>query len=303
MPATQLRITSDGVELAVYRYGKANGIPLLLVHGYPDSHSTWLPLIEQLSEQFLIFSYDVRGAGASDKPAATRAYKLAQLSRDLLAVAAAISPDRRMHLIAHDWGSIQSWQAVCDPMATKHLASFTTISGPCLDHVGLWMRSRLKQKQFSAWWQVISQLLHSWYIAFFHLPLLPELIWRAGLAKHWARIVGWLEGVTPHANPTQLSDALHGIKLYRANFIGRMFSPNTLSTLLPVLLVIPTSDRFVRPQLFSELSQWVASLRIERVKAGHWQLLSQPEQLAQWISQFVNAHEQRTEAATTEKVS
>lgn len=61
MNSENWRIAGDGVELAVYRWGNPQGIPLLLVHGYPDNHHIWLPLIEQLAGEFQLFAYDVRG--------------------------------------------------------------------------------------------------------------------------------------------------------------------------------------------------------------------------------------------------
>lgn len=290
MQAVQ-RVNSDGVELAVYRWGKPGGIPLLLVHGYPDSHHTWLPLIEQLQDEFQLFAYDVRGFGASDKPAGNAAYRLPQLGRDLRAVVRAVSPDRPVHLIAHDWGSIQSWEAVCEPDSTDFLASYTSISGPCLDHVGHWLRQRLGRASVRAWGEAGGQLLHSWYVLLFHLPWLPELTWRLGLARVWHRLIGRLEGVQPAANPSQLSDAIHGIRLYRANFIRSLFRPRQRHTQVPVQLIIPNRDLFVRPQLFDGLQHWTGPLRVREARAGHWQLLSQPQRLAGWVAEFARQQE------------
>ncbi|WP_375737782.1 hypothetical protein [Pseudomonas boanensis] len=47
-------------------------------------------------------------------------------------------------------------------------------------HVGHWMRDRFKEKSLHALARVFGQLISSWYIGFFHTPLLPELLWRLG---------------------------------------------------------------------------------------------------------------------------
>lgn len=197
--AETLRVQGDGVELAAYRWGNRAGPTLLLVHGYPDNHEVWLPLVYALASDYQLVAYDVRGAGASDKPGKRLDYHLTKLANDMEAVILATSPNQPVHVVAHDWGSIQSWEAVTEPRLAPLLASYTSLSGPCLDHVGHWMRDRLQQKSPKAWGQVVSQLLSSWYIGMFHTPLLPELLWRTGLAKLWPSYLQRVEGVH---NPT-----------------------------------------------------------------------------------------------------
>jgi pimeloyl-ACP methyl ester carboxylesterase len=287
LQAEQLRVQGDGVELAVYRWGQASAPTLLLVHGYPDNHEIWLPLVRELAADYRIIAYDVRGFGASQIPYKRLDYHLEKLANDLEAVIKATSADQPVHLVAHDWGSIQAWEAVTEPRIQPLLASYTSISGPCLDHVGHWMRAKLKQKTPHALLQVLGQLLSSWYIALFHLPLLPELGWRLGLDKAWPQLLGKLEGLHNMAiSSSQRADGVHGVKLYRANFIRSLFRPRLRHTQVPVQLIVPTRDRFVRPQLFDQLQHWAPKLQRHEVKAGHWQLLVEPQQLAEWLREF-----------------
>lgn len=165
-------VQSGDVRLAVYVSGPVDAPPVVLVHGYPDSARIWSALRSELETRFRVIAYDVRGMGASEAPRARSGYALAQLARDLLAVANAACGPQPFHLLAHDWGSIQCWEAVTDPANASRIVSYTSISGPCLDHVFLKPR-------------VPAQLLKSWYIAFFHLPLVPELAWRLGGAALW----------------------------------------------------------------------------------------------------------------------
>lgn len=293
MNSDSWRINADGVELAVYRWGNPQGIPLLLVHGYPDNHHIWLPLIAHLADEFQLFAYDVRGSGRSSRPTHRADYQLPQLGRDLATVLRSISPQRPVHLIAHDWGSIQSWEAVTEPAYAPLLASFTSLSGPCLDHVGHWLRARLQQRSAAGLRSVAKQLLQSWYIGLFHLPRLPELTWRLGLARHWPKVVRQLEGSNLAANPQQLADGCHGIALYRTNFIRRLYKPRARYTQVPVQLLVANADRFVTPRLFDDLAQWAPNLQRREVAAGHWQLLGEPQQLAAWVREFVGQQEAR----------
>ncbi len=283
----RLRVQGDGVELAVYRWGNATGPTLLLVHGYPDNHEVWLPLICELAADYRIVAYDVRGFGNSDKPRRRQDYHLEKLANDLEAVIKATSADRPVHLVAHDWGSIQSWEAVTEARLQPLLASYTSISGPCLDHVGHWLRERLRQKRPGPLLQALGQLVSSWYIVLFHLPLLPELAWRLGLARLWPSFLRRVEGIR-QAPPSrsQAADGAHGIQLYRANFIRSMLRPRQRRSEVPVQLVVPLRDRFVRPQLFDHLSLWTPQLWRREIKAGHWQVLAEPGQLADWLREL-----------------
>jgi hypothetical protein len=192
--------------------------------------------------------------------------------------------------VAHDWGSIQAWEAVTEPRIQPLLASYTSISGPCLDHVGHWMRGKFKEKSPKALLQVLGQLLSSWYIALFHLPWLPELTWRLGLDRAWPGLLRKLEGVRDVSpNPTQLSDGVHGVKLYRANFIRSLFRPRQRYTDVPVQLIVASADRFVRPQLFENLQHWAPRLTRRDVQASHWQLLVSPQPLANWLREYTAA--------------
>jgi pimeloyl-ACP methyl ester carboxylesterase len=287
LQAEQLWVQGDGVQLAAYRWGNPNGPTLLLVHGYPDNHEIWLPLVRELADDYQIIAYDVRGFGASDIPRKRLDYHLAKLANDLEAVIKALSPDQPVHLVAHDWGSIQAWEAVTEPRIQPLLASYTSISGPCLDHVGHWMRDKLKQKTPRALLQVLGQLLSSWYIALFHTPLLPELTWRLGLDRAWPQLLHKIEGLrNVPISSSQRSDGVHGVKLYRANFIRSLFQPRLRHTQVSVQLIVPTRDRFVRPQLFDQLQHWAPTLQRREVNAGHWQLLAEPQQLAVWLREF-----------------
>jgi pimeloyl-ACP methyl ester carboxylesterase len=295
----QLRVQGDGVELAVYRWGNSSRPTLLLVHGYPDNHEIWLPLVRELAADYQIIAYDVRGFGASQIPRKRLDYHLEKLANDLEAVIKAVSPEQSVHLVAHDWGSIQAWEAVTEPRIQPLLASYTSLSGPCLDHVGHWMRDRLKQKRPRALLQLLGQLFSSWYIGLFHTPLLPELSWRLGLDKAWPLFLHRVEGLRHMPiSSSQRSDGMHGVKLYRANFIRSLFKPRQRHTQVPVQLIVPSRDRFVRPQLFDQLQHWAPKLQRREVSAGHWQLLAEPQQLAAWLREFT-AHMQSNAGSST----
>ncbi|NUT51296.1 MAG: alpha/beta fold hydrolase [Saccharothrix sp.] len=277
-------VESQGARLAVFEQGDRSAPTVVLVHGYPDTHRVWDELAPLLAERFHVVTYDVRGAGGSSAPRGLAAYRLPVLARDLLAVIAAVSPDEPAHVVAHDWGSIQAWEAVTTPGAP--IASYTTISGPCLDHVGHWVRRRPTVRH-------LKQLVSSWYIVAFHLPFLAPLLWRHVLGPRWESVARRLEGVVPPVSPTVLRDGEQGIALYRANFIPRLRSPRVRRTDVPVQVVQPLRDRYVTAGVTEDVERWASDVRRRVVDAGHWVQLTHARTLALFVTDHVTAHSRR----------
>jgi NAD(P)-dependent dehydrogenase (short-subunit alcohol dehydrogenase family)/pimeloyl-ACP methyl ester carboxylesterase len=297
-----LRVPSGAVSLAVQSRGDPSRPAVVLVHGYPDSSQVWEPVAQALAVHYYVITYDVRGAGESDAPAHTFDYRLECLMQDLKAITDALCPKRPVHLVAHDWGSIQSWESVTDPQMQSRIASYTTISGPCLDHAGYWMRRRLLRPTPRNWGQLLGQLLHSWYIYVFHLPWLAPWLWRRVLARRWPALLRRIEEVESEPSTTRVKDGYHGIRLYRANIFPRLLFPRERRTEVPVQLILPLRDHYVRPQLSDDLLQWAPKLWRHELHAGHWTLLlRQPALLATHISRFIDFIETGQEPAMLQR--
>ncbi|MFJ2577730.1 SDR family oxidoreductase [Kitasatospora aureofaciens] len=296
-------VHSGGLPLAVFEQGDPDAPTVLLVHGYPDTHAVWDDVAADLARDHHVVRYDVRGAGESGVPATRDGYRLEQLADDLFAVADAVSPDRPVHVVAHDWGSLQSWEAVTSPGAERRLASYTTMSGPCLDHMGYWLRQRMRRPTPRHLRQLLHQGLHSWYITAFHLPYLAPGVWRLGLARAWPRVLRDLEHVTPrpdHPQPSLRRDAVRGIELYRANFRPTLRSPRERPTEVPVQLITLAEDRYVGTYLSEGLERWVPNLTRRTLRAGHWSaLLEKGTQVAGMVREFTA----RIEAGNAEGIT
>ncbi|GLY46931.1 short chain dehydrogenase [Lentzea sp. NBRC 102530] len=279
-----MKVRSGEVELAVQVRG-GDGPTVVLVHGYPDTHEVWDRVAALLEEDFRVVTYDVRGAGDSTPPSTEDGYRLERLAADLFAVIDAVSPDEPVHVVGHDWGSIQSWEAVTTPGA--RIATFTSISGPCLDHMGHWSRKGLSVAR-------LRQFFRSWYIGAFHLPVLAPLFWRLYLGPRWGAALRRLEGVQVTPARTITRDAVRGISLYRANIRQVMRSPRHRLAPMPVQVIQPTRDRYIRTEPL-DLERWVPSLTRRKIAAGHWAPLSHPAPLARMISEFVTDSTPRRE--------
>ncbi|OQO92682.1 short chain dehydrogenase [Saccharomonospora piscinae] len=269
----------DGVRLAVrVREAGPDAPTLVCVHGYPDNATLWDGVLAELPDTLRVVTYDVRGAGDSDRPRTREAYRLDRLAEDLRAVVDAVSPDRPVHLLAHDWGSIQTWHALSGAWLTGRAASFTSISGPSLDHAARWLRSGLRRPRTLP--TVARQLAHSAYLGFFQLPRLPELAWRSGIA---AAVVRRAEPAEP--KPVT-ADAVAGLELYRANIRGRgPRQPGRVE--VPVQVLAPRDDPFVGTPMQTELGNWVPDLRVRRISGSHWVVRADPRRIAAATAELV----------------
>ena len=288
MEKQQLSVkTTDGYQLHVKTWGDETLPALILVHGYPDNQEVWENIISYLTDQFYVVTYDVRGAGQSDVPKKIFSYRLPQLSLDLEAVANAALPNRTYHLAAHDWGSIQTWESVTEPKFKGKILSYTTISGPCLDHAAFWMRKKFKNNPD----QFFKQLAKSWYIMLFHLPFAAPVFWKYVPLKSWEKIFRLLENnQNIEANQNINHDGKFGVSLYRANFIPSLTRPRQRFAQCPVQAVVLDEDKYVSPELVDEMAQWVEDLSVTHLAANHWAVVSQAEKIANIIADFAKKH-------------
>ena len=101
---------STGVTLNVAIAGADEAPPVILLHGFPESHRTWRGVAERLADRFRLIMPDLRGFGASDQPQDVAAYATDALVADLFALADALGIDR-FALVGHDWGGAIAWAA------------------------------------------------------------------------------------------------------------------------------------------------------------------------------------------------
>ena len=84
-----------------------HGPPLLLLHGYPQTHLMWRKLAPRLAAEFTVFVPDLRGYGDSSKPPAgpdNAGYAKRALSQDQVETMAALGFDR-FFVAGHDRGA------------------------------------------------------------------------------------------------------------------------------------------------------------------------------------------------------
>jgi haloacetate dehalogenase len=119
------RGTSDVDGVAIAWWTKGSGPPLLLIHGYPQTHVMWHGQADALAERFTVVAPDLRGYGDSGKPpgdADHGNYSKRTMAADLIAVMADLG-HARFAVAGHDRGARVAYRMALDhPAAVSRIA-------------------------------------------------------------------------------------------------------------------------------------------------------------------------------------
>ena len=182
------RITTSGATINVATGGE--GVPLLLLHGYPETHRMWHAVAPALAEEFAVVCADLRGYGDSSKPEGApdhSNYSKRAMAGDMLEVMAALG-HREFLLAGHDRGARVAYRLALDhPAAVTRLALLDIVSTKAVYEQG---------------GMALATAYYHWYFLIQPRPL-PE------------RLIGndpafWLDTVLRKlaANPGAISDAM-----------------------------------------------------------------------------------------------
>lgn len=276
-------IPASGARLHVVRAGPADGPPLILLHGFPEFWYGWRHQIPALAAAgYRIWAPDQRGYNLSDKPRPIAAYNLDVLAADVVALIRATGRDR-VYLVGHDWGAaVAWWVAVKHPELLRRLV-ILNVPHPIV------MARHVRQSA--------EQLARSWYILFFQIPWLPELLFRAAGYRFG------LEMLQASSRPDTFADhdlqhylrawsrprALTSmINWYRATRQTRTERLPSLRVTTPTLIIWGAQDvALSRPLAPKSLAMCDNGRLVVLEDATHWVQHDEPEQVNELIRSFV----------------
>ena len=146
-----MNIDLPGVTIHVRDTGAGTGVPVVLLHGWPDSGELWRHQVPALVDAgYRVIAPDLRGFGDSGKPAETAAYSMRHLVGDVVGLLDALDIDRA-HLVGHDWGAAIAWAAVANAGGRFH--SLTALS---VGHPAAFRSAGFRQRQKS-WYMLLFQ--------------------------------------------------------------------------------------------------------------------------------------------------
>ncbi len=169
-------VNADGVSLHVVEAGPAEGPLVVLLHGFPEFWYGWRHQIGPLAEAgYRVLVPDQRGYNTSDKPRRVADYRIERLAGDVLALIDDAGRDRAT-VVGHDWGAVVAWW-----LGSHHPERLDRLGILNVPHPLVMRRHLLTNPR---------QILRSWYIFFFQIPGLAEVLLRSqggGLAARLLR--------------------------------------------------------------------------------------------------------------------
>ena len=284
---------ATGVTLNVALAGPPDAPPVILLHGFPESHRTWRGIVPFLENRFRLVMPDQRGFAASDQPQDESEYKTERVIADLFALADALGIER-FSLVGHDWGGAVAWAAAIkgDPRIER----LAIVNAP---HPVIFQKSLIEDKD---------QRTASQYITAFRTPGFEQAVeamgWETFFDKSFGAHVD-LALIRPEEKAQYIADWSQPgtltamLNWYRASHIH---VPPPLLTVpvpdwvlgafptisVPTLVVWGMRDRALLPVQLEGLDRLVEDLRIVRVAdAGHFVPWEQPQAVAAALAPFL----------------
>src|SRR5512147_1596019 len=153
-------IKTNGIQHHVVQAGPKSGIPVVLLHGFPEFWYGWRKQITALAAAGCrVIVPDQRGYNLSDKPKGVKAYGVFTLVDDIIGLIDALGYEK-VNLVGHDWGAGVAWILAILHPERLHRLSIMNVPHPAV------MRRFLMRD--------LEQIRRSWYIFLFQLPWIPE---------------------------------------------------------------------------------------------------------------------------------
>lgn len=170
-------IETNGIKLHVVQAGPKSGVPVVLLHGFPEFWYGWRNQIPALVEAGCrVIIPDQRGYNLSDKPKGVKNYRVEELVKDIIGLIDALEYEK-VNLVGHDWGAVVAWTLAILHPERLHKLGIMNVPHPAV------MRRFLTRD--------LEQMRRSWYVFFFQLPWFPE---RFMSADDWRGAVSALRG-------------------------------------------------------------------------------------------------------------
>ena len=237
------------------------GETVILLHGFPQTAQSWDALIPSLTAAgYRVLAPDQRGYAPGALAGGRRAYRMAELVSDVIALIDAADLER-VHLVGHDWGGAVAWS-----VASAHPERLLTVTSLSTPHPAAMVKSMTSS----------GQLAKSWYMLAFQLPWLPERFLDMSTPAGRKRLIGTLrKSGLPRSEAEQAADALvvPGVTTGALNWYrGLPFSGKGAGRVrVPTLYVWGKHDAFLGRKAAELTAQYVIGpYTFVELDGGHW---------------------------------
>lgn len=273
----------NGIHLHYVIQGEGSELVMLL-HGWPEFWYSWRFILPELSKKYTVVAPDLRGFNLSDKPKGIEAYQTKHIIEDVKQLVHHLG-FQKCYIVGHDWGGAVAWHfATAFPGMTQKLAILNC------PHPKLMFKSLVTNP---------IQLMRSWYMLSFQLPIVPELIMSQFLQQLFERNMrGWLyhpENMTDrdiqlYVQAFREKDALtSSINYYRAGLRhGLHPDVKKKKVKVPTRVIWGRNDKALGVELNKNLGDVVDARHEVRYidECSHWVQVDQPARVNELLLEF-----------------
>jgi pimeloyl-ACP methyl ester carboxylesterase len=251
-------VTISGHPFLVRVAGEPGGVPVVALHGFPDSSELWrFQLAPLAAAGYRIIAPDLRGFGGSWKPQDVQSYTPVKLLADLVAIMQHYRA-RRAHVVGHDFGAFLAWTlAALMPRRVDRLVVMS------VGHPAVWASPTLEQRR------------RFWYSLLYVHPAAEQILRQ----RNWELLRELLKG--EHDTERYLSDLRRpgaltaGLNWYRANCqptYGLAGNPAVPPVAAPTMAMFGSQDATLTEEGLTDSARYVTGeWRYVRVEgAGHF---------------------------------
>jgi epoxide hydrolase 4 len=292
-------IDANGQSFETFSAGDRHAPLVLFLHGFPEHAGAWEKILPACAEKYHAVAPNQRGYGKSSKPAGTENYRVQYLAKDMLALADTLSPGKKFHLVAHDWGASVAYMMAF--IAHARIATLTVLNGV---HPIPFQRAILNDPD---------QRQASQYMRFLRRDDAAPLLAENNFARLMAFMTGgfgggrWMTDTERDQYLTNWSEAgaLEAmVSWYKATQlavpkIDEVVTDDPLARIngamvrvrMPHLVLWGEEDKALRPSCIDGLETFCDDVRIKKVAgADHWIVHQRPEEIIREIQAFLTVH-------------
>lgn len=268
-------VEANGLTFEVAQAGEGDHLALCL-HGFPEIHYSWrhqMPLLAEMG--YRVWAPNLRGYGGTSRPDGFRNYALDHLTQDVAALIDA-SGAKKVTLIAHDWGAIIAWMFAILKLRPLERLVIMNVPHPAVG-----------RRELRNW----RQMKKSWYIFFFQLPWLPQLMLGRGDSRAVGRLIADTSCNKERFGPEErehYSAAARrpGAKTAMVNYYRALLrhqdvvDPGDFRIETPTLMLWGEEDVAIDIHCTEGTEQWVPNLTLKRFPGvSHWVQQDAPDEV------------------------
>lgn len=260
------------IRLHYAESGAENKELVLLLHGFPEFWYSWRHQLPMLGKTHHVVAPDMRGYNLSDKPTRVEDYSIDALVGDVIGLMDHFGA-AKANVVGHDWGAGVAWV-----VAQKYPDRVLRLAVMQVPPAAVWRKN-----------MSLRQMMRSWYMLFFQLPRIPELVMRRkdfeSIDQTFRdRVINKSafddEDVRRYKEAIQQPGALTaGVNYYRAN-IRRLTSGGNKTTdavatkpvPMPTLFIFGEQDFAIIPRTVRGIKDYVSGpfRELRLPNCGHW---------------------------------